>query len=254
MKNIFLTLVLTSVIFIGCTSKKNKPEGKILSRKEMVSFLIDLHITDAVLIQEMKNDNRLPEEIRDSVSYYNYLLKKYGINYSDFHRSLEHYMQNPQSLQFIYTQVLDSLQKKQQYWDSVQHVVLKKKNLWPYDLAYKIPNSKTEEDSLPFTIKIDKNGIYELSQDVKIYPDDKTQRLSMMMKVVYSDNSSDSVYMMLYKRDKMFHTYTLRLKTDSTKTPVKLEGFLLRHQNKAIIMHVEGRKIYLYRYGYHETP
>jgi len=58
MKNFFLLFIAITIVILGCV-RKDKPPEDLMSKEQMVSFLIDLHIMEAKM-----NTTRFP---RDSV-------------------------------------------------------------------------------------------------------------------------------------------------------------------------------------------
>jgi len=103
MKKLFL--LLSAIAIIGCV-RKDKPPEDIMSKQEMVSFLIDLHIMEAKM-----SVARFPH---DSVEVFfpeieKELFKKHNISDSIYFISYQYYLNNMFDMEEIYTAVVDSL-------------------------------------------------------------------------------------------------------------------------------------------------
>ncbi len=243
-----LWLSLFVILFPSC-KQKQKYRGHIISRAKMIRFLIDLHKTDGILKVYDFTDKTLTNY--DSVSYYNYLLRKYKINYADFERSFKYYFSDIESFRQMYEIISDSIRKRMDYLDSMRQLELKKKNLWPGKKYYLIPFHDYAEDSIPFRINNPKLGVYVLKYEVALYEDDQTYNIKGVMKVQYQNGLVDSVLAPIYLKDNRFHTIKLILKLRDTLKPVALYGNLLSY-SKTIYMHAKLRNIELLRYDYNE--
>lgn len=98
----FLFVVLV-IIAVSC--KQEKTEG-ILSKKDMVSILIRLHLAEA-----KTNNSYL---IMDTLKIYFHLMedsifKAYNTDKSSFEKSYQYYMGNAHEMEKMYTQIVDSL-------------------------------------------------------------------------------------------------------------------------------------------------
>lgn len=103
MKNIFLVFI--AIVILGCV-RKDKPSGEIMTKEQMVSFLIDLHIMEAKI-----NTTRFPA---DSIKLIfpeieQEMFKKHNITDSLYFRSYQYYLNNMFDMEEIYAAVVDSL-------------------------------------------------------------------------------------------------------------------------------------------------
>ncbi len=238
-----------SVVFLQSCGHQHSYKGHIISKSKMIRFLIDLHKTDGILKTYDLTDKILTNY--DSASYYNYLLRKYKINYADFERSFKYYFSNPEKFKQMYEIVYDSIRRRMDYLDSMRQLELKKKNLWPGKQYYLIPFQDYAEDSIPFRINNPKPGIYVLTYEVALYEDDQTYDIRSVMKAQYQNGLIDSVSSPIYMKDNKFHKIRLIFKLRDTLKPVALYGNLLSYA-KTIYMHVKIRNIELLRYDYDE--
>ena len=103
MKKLFLILI--TIALLGCVRKDKPPEG-IMSKQQMVSFLIDLHLMEAKM-----NAARIP---RDSIKTFfpaieEALFEKHNITDSVYYRSYQYYLNDMFDMEEIYSAVVDSL-------------------------------------------------------------------------------------------------------------------------------------------------
>jgi len=103
MKKYFLVSVI--LIGLGCVSKNKAPEN-LMTKQEMINFLIDLHIVEAKI-----SLSRIPT---DSVKLFfpeieDELYQKHHINDSIYKKSYQYYLNNISQMEEIYSAVVDSL-------------------------------------------------------------------------------------------------------------------------------------------------
>lgn len=103
MKKLFL--LLASSVIIGCVHKDKPPED-IMSKQQMVSFLIDLHI-----IESKMSSSRFPNDSIEAIfpQIEHELFKKHHITDSIYFKSYQYYLSNMFDMEEIYTAVVDSL-------------------------------------------------------------------------------------------------------------------------------------------------
>ncbi len=254
MKNLLIYVFLGFIILAsGCkkTHQDFKYRGKIKSKKGFMSFLLDLHRTDGVLITANLDDHNLDDHALKS--YYNYVLRKHNINYMDFRRTLDFYMEDLDKFLDMYNIITDSLKKQMFYLDSIQRKKLSKKNLWPGKTVYLIPFQDNSEDSIPFEIKNPKPGIYELGANIRVFSDDQTANLAMRMMVQYADSTIDTADATIYFKDNQFHNYIVKIFVKDKPKPLRIYGTLLGY-TKTLYMHIQVNRIHLVRYTRKEMP
>lgn len=103
MKKLFLIIIFAAIT--GCVGKDNPPDG-IMTKEQMVSFLIDLHIMEGkISVARFPNDSvkaifpRIEEE----------LFEKHNISDSVYFKSYQYYLNHMFDMEEIYTAVVDSL-------------------------------------------------------------------------------------------------------------------------------------------------
>ncbi len=254
MKNLLTILLITLIFFTGCKKSNNqefKYKGKIKNKREFTSFLLDLHRTDGVLITANLDDYNLDDHALKS--YYNYILRKHGLNYMDFRRSLDFYMEDLDKFLDMYNIITDSLKNQMYILDSLQRKKMAKPNLWPGKTVYLLPFQDNSEDSIPFQLNNPKPGIYEFSANIKVFNDDQTANLAMRMMVQYADSTIDTAQTNIYFKDNQFHKYIVKLFVKDKPRPVKIYGNLLSY-SKTLYMHIKVNRIHLIRYTKEEMP
>ncbi len=110
-KKCFLYLFLLTSTFYACTEDMNedfvsKP-NPLLSQEKMISFLIDLHLTEAKM-------NYLDIRQTDSAdwvfrNYEEYLFEKHKIDAPAYYQSYQYYLAHMKQMENIYAAVVDSL-------------------------------------------------------------------------------------------------------------------------------------------------
>jgi hypothetical protein len=107
---IIRTTVIICVILLGCSGRKERPEG-ILKPSEMVHMYTEMYVAE-----EKVNRLSLPRDSAEKVFKIieKKVFEKTNISDSAFRQSIEFYMNHPQDLELIYTAVVDSLNLREQ--------------------------------------------------------------------------------------------------------------------------------------------
>jgi len=106
------------MILMACNT--NKVPDSVIPKDKMVNVLVDMHTADAVLSKVRNQDTML---MMASSKYY-YIFKKYSIDSAKFTNSLKYYYFEPNGLNEMYKQVLDTLTAK-----IPEEKIIKKKKL-----------------------------------------------------------------------------------------------------------------------------
>ncbi len=89
--------------FLSCSTQNEK--NHILSSKDFESLIIDIHILEAELYFDNKNDSTKLNLNAEYASIYN----KYEINDSIFQLNIEYYSKDPKILSEIYDSILKKI-------------------------------------------------------------------------------------------------------------------------------------------------
>ncbi len=101
-KYVFVFVILMG---LACVNKNDAPEN-IMTKQEMINFLIDLHIVEAKIgLSRIQNDSvkLFFPKIEDE------LYQKHQISDSLYKKSYQYYLSNISDMEEIYAAVVDSL-------------------------------------------------------------------------------------------------------------------------------------------------
>jgi hypothetical protein len=111
-----LILVFLLILLPGCLKEEKIPKD-IMSKQDMVDFLIDLHIVEArISLARIPNDSiqLFFPEIEDS------LYRKHQITDSLYKKSYQYYLQHIRVMEEIYSAVVDSLSLRERIHSGTQ--------------------------------------------------------------------------------------------------------------------------------------
>ena len=103
MKKIIWILIIPAVL--SCSNQDKLPDG-FLSEKEMVTFLIDLHIIQSK-VQNLRLSNDSAEVLFMILE--KDLMEQYAIRDTVFYESYSWYLAHPEIMHEVYTAVVDTL-------------------------------------------------------------------------------------------------------------------------------------------------
>ena len=104
-----LLIVLIAILAASCNDKPEGGSVKIIPEDKMVSLLMDMHLTEAVLTK----DGRAPDQKADlALSYYPSVLEKYNVTRAQVDSSVHWYTRHPKIYNRIYEKVVANLEKK----------------------------------------------------------------------------------------------------------------------------------------------
>ncbi len=108
-RKLFYPFILFLMIFFSCTKKPVTIPETVLSREEMVSVLVDIH-----LAQALAGVNQFNDSAHYSLSdYSSSVFSRHHITREKYIQSLEFYTDHPELLDEMYTEVINELSKKQ---------------------------------------------------------------------------------------------------------------------------------------------
>jgi hypothetical protein len=109
--NRYLTflVIVTAILTGSCNGTQDGASGKIIPEDKMVSLLMDMHLTEAVLTK----DDRAPDQKANlALSYYPSVLEKYDVTRAQVDSSVYWYTRHPKIYNRIYEKVVANLEKK----------------------------------------------------------------------------------------------------------------------------------------------
>jgi len=112
MNKIFVLLLILT--FFSCkkapTNNNTIASKDILSNKQMIAILVDIHFIEADLFLKQNNGKDVKYYTQ---YYYKYLLNKYHITYAQFKANISYYSSNIKEFENIYEQVVTVISQKQ---------------------------------------------------------------------------------------------------------------------------------------------
>lgn len=112
MKSSFVKFFCVALLFtISCKkyNKESKPNN-VLTEKQMVSILVDLHLSDAMM--QLKNTQPKSYIYLNSSKMYNSILRHNNTSPATFDSSLHYYSSRPIEMKKIYTKVIEEISLK----------------------------------------------------------------------------------------------------------------------------------------------
>jgi hypothetical protein len=229
----FLILIITSLLTVSCSGKKNKVDkNNLIPEKELVSLLVDMHIADGLL--SLPKINAWCSSL-DSITAYFQVIEKHGYTRENLEKTLRYYfINNPKKLSKIYNQVLAILSEMETRVEKKLIPELARvSNLWTGKDFYSLP-SLSGDDSTLFDITLNKPGNYTLAFSATLYPDDQ----SLDPRAVVYSCSPDSIETgkrrytksINYLKDGRPHHYTLTIPVIENKN-LHLRGWLYNYNN-----------------------
>lgn len=241
MKSLKIIWLIIGLMIIFQSCRKEVSQHTI-PKKKFEAILIDMFVADAVLNKENLTDAKLPNI--DSLSYYNYIFKKYNVSRENFYNSYKFYLSHLDQLVKIQSNVLDSIKSRFNYLDSIQKIKYEQNNLWPLKVKWSLPDDGVVYD-IPFKIYSSRIGRYSLIAKIKVYPDDLSRDLKMLLKVTYKDSTEYSKFVRILQREEDFKDYSVEISINPHKIPVTIEGAILEHSKSTTYMHIDVKDIIL---------
>lgn len=179
-------------------SCNNRPDD-VLSRREMRSFLTELHQLEGVF----SSDYSINED--EKQFYYQALFLKHGITKAQFDSSLVYYTKNPKIFERIYTGVNKNLEALKgdveagkflpEIPDSIKFKPVEI-NIWNLASEIKLPDD-TIQYKLNFGISNDQlltKDLYNFSFRMRAFPNDSVKKGYTAFRIHYADGHVDSLW------------------------------------------------------------
>jgi hypothetical protein len=229
----YLILIIISLMMGSCSSRESKLDKKnLIPEKELVSLLVDIHLTDGLLI--------IPKiyswsSTLDSISTYYQVIEKHGYTKEIMDKTMKYYfIKNPKKLSKIYDQVLGILSEMESRVEKEKSIEFARiSNLWPGRDFYSFP-SISGNDSTMFDITLSRSGFYTLSFSATLFPDDQSinPRLTAYISSADSIETGRRHYIktLEYIKDGHPHTFTLNILVTEKKI-LHMRGWLYYFDN-----------------------
>lgn len=234
MKFAFYLLIIFSLVTGSCSSRTPKLDNNnLIPEKELISLLIDIHITDGLLgIPQIKTDY----SALDSITTYYHVIEKHGYTKEIMDKTMKYYfIKNPKKLNEIYDLVLGKLSEMESLIEKESNIEQARlSNLWRGKDFYAAP-SFSNIDSTAINITIANHGVYRLAFTATVFPDDQAVNPRFTVYSVSADSleTGKRSYMktMPYIKDGAPHTYYLTLKVPEN-TIIHFGGSLFDSENR----------------------
>ncbi|MBN2484613.1 MAG: DUF4296 domain-containing protein [Bacteroidales bacterium] len=181
----YLSKILVLVFFAAC----NKPDNiKILSKKQFVPILVDVHLLDAIVTDYSLNvyTNNV-----DSAVLYNSIMEKHHTNMESFQATLKWHSYRPEKLSEIYDEVFGILTRREQEAGDLMKLFAdgNSTRLFTLDKPIQIIGD-TAAYPQPFIIPLAGTGTYLFDVEMRMLADDN----SVSPKIVsyFFKNQADS--------------------------------------------------------------
>ncbi len=249
-KKIFKVLTLFIVIFVfsDCQNTEKVRKGEILKDDIFYKVLIDIHKADGIIAS---TNIRTDQKMTDSVSLYNYVLKKNNVSRPDFIKTVEYYTIHPEKYIVFYDSLesyFDKLNTELAIESEKNKPELNEKkdssNLWNLKTTWRLPqDGKT--NTIAYNIPVDKQGTYTLSAHIKVFRDDKSKNQRLTIIANYHDGTKDINTIGTLLKEEKFDEYEVSLTTDPGKQLKSISGWLLDHSKGTKSKHVHVKNITL---------
>ncbi|WP_282630924.1 DUF4296 domain-containing protein [Empedobacter sedimenti] len=105
MRTLFFTFILLIGTIISCTPKNYEKPDNLIGRSDMIEVLSDLYISQqGIQMYPVQNEDQTLSLAKDASD----ILKKHQIKYSDFEKSYQYYLMQPES----FKEMLDDVKSK----------------------------------------------------------------------------------------------------------------------------------------------
>lgn len=106
----FVAVLALLVLITACKEEKDvKPPAHLIQKEKFVQVLADIHIADALMMEERLYDQELNN---NKLSYYNYIYAKHNISRPLFDSTVQFYIQHPAQYDKVYDLVLNEINKR----------------------------------------------------------------------------------------------------------------------------------------------
>jgi hypothetical protein len=237
MKSSLYILILIALATGSCSGRKARPDNKnLIPEKELISILIDIHITDGLLALPGIN---YTYTVLDSITTYYQVIEKHGYTKDAMDKTMKYYfIKSPKKLNKIYDIVLGKLSEMESRVEKQSYIEQARvSNLWRGKEYYASP-SIDNNDSTRIAITLTNQGFYKLVFTATVYPDDKSFNPQLTIYSVSNDSLSTGKRTYLnsirYLKDGSPHTYAVQLNVLPNKI-LHFGGSLFDSNNSDII-------------------
>jgi hypothetical protein len=230
---IYILLIIIAFSTGSCSGRKAKLDSNnLIPEKQLISILVDIHITDGLLSLPKIN---YKYTVLDSITTYYHVIEKYGYTKEAMDKTMKYYfIKNPKKLNKIYDIVLGRLSEMESRVEKQSFAEQARiSNLWRGKDFYALP-SVDKQDPARIDITLSNSGFYKLVFTTTVYPDDQSFNPQIFLYSVSPDslNNGKKHFMksIRYLKDGRPHTHVLEMNVP-TNNPVHFSGSLFDANN-----------------------
>jgi hypothetical protein len=223
----FLAGLAIAVLF-SCTGKR----AYIIPEKKFIPVLVNIHLADGIAMVVPYSSSTLK---LDSTELYQSVFSKHHITRVMFDSSMAYYLQRPEKLKDMYSEVNSILSKMESDLESGkgEPEAEKKIIVWQENKTYVLPQMGSI-NKVEISMPASKPGTYTLSARIRLFEDDRTvaPRITLFF---WFDNGTPKGYREYFPsvpltRDGKTNTYTV---SGNLVNPVitNIKGYLIDHSN-----------------------
>lgn len=244
-----LYAIILSIAFITFACS-NRPK-EVMSKREMCSFLYDLHVLEGAIM----TDNSVSD--REKAYYYHNLFEKHGISKAIFDSSVAYYTRDPKKFERIYLKVnqkIEDLQadveagKYQKYIPDSIRLRPDTIQIWHLDTCY-FASFDSLKQQLQFSIKnqiLLTKDVYLLTYYMRIHVKDTVDTASALLKIHYTGGLVDSLCHPILK-DSLLKSYYFTFHAARNYEIDSLTGIFYTQKENADTFHISIDSIKLFR-------
>lgn len=244
-----LYAIILSIVFITFACH-NRPR-EVMSKREMRSFLYDLHVLEGAIMTDMSISDR------EKAYYYHNLFERHGISKAIFDSSVAYYTRDPKKFERIYLKVYQKIEhleadveagKYQKYVPDSIRLRPDTLNIWPLDTCY-YASFDSLKHKLQFTIKnqgLLTKDIYLFTYYMRIHAKDTVDTASASLKIHYAGGLVDSLNHLILK-DSLLKGYRYTFHAARNYAIDSLTGVFYAQKENADTLHISIDSIKFFR-------
>ncbi len=224
--------ILTIFSILSCSRNKLIPE------KDFVDILVKIYLADASVTAP---PYRIKYFAKDTIEYYAPIIESFGFSQAAFDSTISYYSRKPKEFDAVFDKVIIELSKyeteiiaKSDNPDDLE-LVDTSKNLWPHKTSWNLEDDFTSNPTMGFDIPVKGFGVYTLSADIQMFPDDETTDTRISALFWYDDKSQAGNYSQVVNKyiikDGVTRNYTISLELRNPLV-THFKGWLLDQNNK----------------------
>lgn len=220
-------LVLFLSLLISCGRKKSEV---IIPKDKLTAILTDMQLVNSYYLRNYQKSLLH----NDSVNFYKSILSEYGYTGQQFDSTMKYYAGKSNDLDLIYEEVITRLSKMVQ---ETYHTNLEEndtlKNLWTKKNYWFLPKDG-KRNIIPISIPVKGKGNYSVSFHCKVFPDDKSEKLSTFLYFWYDNKKpggyKDTLKAVTYEKDARTNIINASKYLSNPKV-THIKGYLLGPEN-----------------------